>query len=48
MSKAYGGGMGGRPGYGACGGRCMPMPAPNRPDGKKGVERLSQETGGGY
>jgi VWFA-related protein len=45
---AYGGGMSGRPGYGRRGGgRRMPQGA-NRPDGKKVLERLSKETGGGY
>ena len=45
---AYGGGM--RPGYGGYGrrGRRMPMPANDRPDGKKILERMSKETGGGY
>jgi VWFA-related protein len=42
------GGM--RPGYGGYGGRRRRMPPPNydRPDGKKVLERLSKETGGGY
>jgi VWFA-related protein len=42
----YGGGMGGRPGYGRRGGGRMPTA--NRPDGKKILERMSNETGGGY
>jgi VWFA-related protein len=47
--EAYGG-MGSRGGYGGYGGRGrrMPMPGANRPDGKKILERLSKETGGGY
>ncbi len=44
---AYGGG--GRPGgYGRRGGRRMPPQGSNRPDGKKILERMSKETGGGY
>jgi len=41
------GGM--NPGYGGYGRRRrMPPPGYNRPDGKKILERMSQETGGGY
>jgi VWFA-related protein len=43
-AEAYGG-MGG---YSRRGGRRMPVPPSNRPDGKKILERLSKETGGGY
>jgi VWFA-related protein len=45
--QAYGGGMGPRMGGGRRGGRRMPPPG-GRPDGKKILERLSKETGGGY
>jgi VWFA-related protein len=40
-------GMGYPGGYGRRGGRRPPMQS-NRPDGKKVLERMAQETGGGY
>jgi VWFA-related protein len=42
----YGGRMGGRRGGGYPG--RMPLPQASRPDGKKIMQRLSRETGGGY
>jgi VWFA-related protein len=46
--QAYGSPRGGYGRYGGRRGRPMPMPRGDVPDGKKVLERLSKETGGGY
>ena len=47
-AQTYGGGFGNYPRMGRRGGQRGRMPQQTRPDGKKILERLSRETGGGF